>query len=71
MKKVFIGGSRRISRLDDDVTRRIDRMIERELSILIGDACGADKAVQTYLSEWQYLNVTVFCTGVQCRNNVA
>jgi hypothetical protein len=70
MKKVFIGGSRRISRLDTEVTRRIDQMIERELDILIGDANGADKAVQAYLSERQYPNVVVFCTGGQCRNNV-
>ncbi|MGH9853618.1 MAG: addiction module antidote protein, partial [Blastocatellia bacterium] len=66
-----IGGSRNISRLDADVTRRIDRMVERELSILVGDASGADKAVQTYLSERQYPNVVVFCTGGECRNNVA
>ncbi len=71
MKKVFIGGSRCINRLDAEVTRRIDRMVERELSILIGDANGADKAVQTYLSERQYPNVVVFFTGGQCRNNVA
>ncbi len=70
MKKVFIGGSRRISRLDAEVTRRIDQMIERGLDILIGDANGADKAVQTYLSEQQYQNVVVFCTGDHCRNNV-
>ncbi len=71
MKKVFIGGSRCINRLDAEVTRHIDRMVERELSILIGDANGADKAVQTYLSERQYPNVVVFFTGGQCRNNVA
>lgn len=70
MKKVFIGGSRRISRLDAEVTRRIDQMVERELDILIGDANGADKAVQTYLGERQYPNVVVFCTGGQCCNNV-
>jgi adenine-specific DNA-methyltransferase len=71
MKKVFIGGSRSISRLDAEVTRRIDRMVERELLILVGDASGADKAVQTYLSERQYPNVIVFFTGGECRNNVA
>ncbi len=71
MKKVFIGGSRSISRLDADVTRRIDRMVEQELLILVGDANGADKAVQAYLSDRQYPNVIVFFTGGQCRNNVA
>ncbi len=71
MKKVFIGGSRSISRLDAEVMRRIDRMVERKLSVLVGDANGADKAVQTYLGERQYPNVVVFFTGGQCRNNVA
>jgi hypothetical protein len=37
----------------------------------VGDANGADKAVQTYLSARQYRNVVVFCSGGQCRNNVA
>jgi hypothetical protein len=70
MKKVFISGSRRISRLNEDVRRRIEQMIENDLSILIGDANGADKAVQGYLSKRQYRNVTVFCTAGECRNNV-
>lgn len=70
MKKVFIGGSRRISRLNADVTRRIDQITERSLCVLVGDANGADKAVQAYLSERQYPNVRVFCTAGQCRNNV-
>ncbi len=60
MRKVFIGGSRRISRLDAEVIRRVDQMIERELDILIGDANGADKAVQTYLSERQYPGSVLF-----------
>ena len=71
MKKIFIGGSRSINRLEAEVTRRIDRMVERELYILVGDANGADKAVQTYLSKRRYPNVIVFFTGGQCRNNVA
>lgn len=49
----------------------IDQVIERGLESLIGDANGADKAAQTYLSERQYPSVTVFCIGGQCRNNVA
>jgi hypothetical protein len=71
MKKVFIGGSRRISKLSADVRRRIDRAIERQSCVLVGDANGADKAVQAYLNERAYPNVVVFCTGGQCRNNLA
>jgi len=70
MKKVFIAGSRRLSRLPGEVTQRLAEMIHRELTVLIGDANGADKAVQTYFAEQKYGNVTVYCTGGACRNNV-
>ena len=70
MKKVFIGGSRKIGRLNESLRKRIDRMIEKNLQILLGDANGADKAVQTYLDERRYRNVQVFCSAGDCRNNV-
>lgn len=69
MTKVFIGGSRRISRLDAEVQRRIDRMIEKRLPVIVGDANGADKAVQDYLRSKDYDLVEVFCSGGACRNN--
>ena len=68
--KVFVGGSRRLSRLNKKVTRTLDRLIERDLTIIIGDANGADKAVQSYLVNKQYRNVIVFCMQNQCRNNL-
>lgn len=70
MIKVFFGGSRAASRLNKDVKRRIDNVIEKNYSILIGDANGADKAVQKYLFEKGYKNVVVYCMKEQCRNNV-
>src|SRR5437870_10208997 len=70
MTKVFIGGSRRVTRLNADVQRRIDKIIEQGFAILVGDANGADKAVQTYLRSRRYHKVDVFCTGGDCRNNV-
>jgi len=70
MTKVFIGGSRKISRLNDSLRRRIDQIIEKNLQILLGDANGADKAVQAYLEEREYRNVQVFCSAGDCRNNV-
>lgn len=68
--KVFIGGSRRLSKLNGDVKRRIDNIIDSGFAILVGDANGADKAVQRYLADRQYQNVTVFCVTGACRNNV-
>ena len=53
-----------------DVKRRIDNIIDSGFAILVGDANGADKAVQRYLADRQYQNVTVFCVTGDCRNNV-
>jgi adenine-specific DNA-methyltransferase len=70
MTKVFIGGSRRVSRLNADVKHRIDRIIEQGFPVLVGDASGADKAVQKYLHGCGYGEVEVFCSGGECRNNL-
>lgn len=70
MNKVFIGGSRRLSRLNADVRQRIDNILQKGYSVLIGDANGADKAVQQYLFDKNYRNVLVYCVGEKCRNNV-
>jgi len=69
MTKVFIGGSRRITRLNVDVKQRIDRIIEKLLPVVVGDANGADKAVQEHLRSRGYDLVEVFCAGDSCRNN--
>ena len=71
MTKIFIAGSRALPRLNPDVKRRIDSIIEKGFTILVGDANGADKAVQRYLAEKQFQNVIVHCMAGKCRNNVA
>jgi hypothetical protein len=70
MTKVFIAGSRALSRLNPEVKRRIDTMMDKGFTILVGDANGADKAVQRYLAEKQFRNVVVHCMVGNCRNNV-
>lgn len=67
--KIFIGGSRAVSKLDGVIRARLDDFIRRGDSILIGDANGADKAVQQYFAGRRYPNVEVFCME-QCRNNI-
>ncbi|MEO8657481.1 MAG: hypothetical protein ABI693_03385 [Bryobacteraceae bacterium] len=66
---IFIGGSIGISNLNAVIRDRLDDFRKRGNTILIGDANGADKAVQTYLARHDYRNVTVFCME-ECRNNV-
>ncbi|MFZ2447530.1 MAG: hypothetical protein WAW37_14335 [Syntrophobacteraceae bacterium] len=70
MTKVFLGGSRRISRLNVQLRMRLDRIIEKGLPVIVGDANGADKAFQQYLCDKSYRNVEVFCSGNICRNNL-
>jgi hypothetical protein len=69
MTTVFVAGSRAISKLNDQVRERLDNIIRQRLSVLVGDANGADKAVQAYLAKCGYRNVTVYSMQVS-RNNV-
>ena len=70
MTTVFIGGSRKVSRLNEVIRTRLDNIIRGHLAVAVGDANGADKAVQAYLAEQGYRQVTVYCAGAPCRNNV-
>jgi hypothetical protein len=67
---VFIGGSRHISHLSDPVRERLDNVVKNGCPVVLGDANGADKAVQRYLAESGYRSVTVFCSGPHYRNNL-
>jgi hypothetical protein len=68
--KVFIAGSRAVSRLNDALRQRLERIITEGHEVLVGDANGADRIVQQYLADRHYKDVTVFCAGDRCRNNV-
>lgn len=70
MTTVFLSGSRRISRLNNLVRSRIQNILDQGFHIVVGDANGADKALQSYLAAQDYRNVVVFCAGQECRNNV-
>ena len=67
---VFVAGSRKISRLPAAVKHRIDTIMDKGFQVLVGDANGADKAVQQYLADKNYRNVVVHCMENGCRNNV-
>jgi hypothetical protein len=67
---VFIGGSRRVSRMNVELAHRLDNIIHKKLKVIIGDANGFDRVAQAYLAENKYGNVRVYCTAGICRNNV-
>ena len=70
MTRVFIGGSRQVTRLDDAVRRRLSRIVEKRLPVLIGDANGADKVVQGYLRDCAFDRVEVYAADASPRNNL-
>lgn len=70
MTKVFVGGSRRVARLNKQVKERLDSIIDKRFLVLVGDANGADRAVQQHLCDRGYRNVEVFCVDGACRNNL-
>lgn len=68
--KVFIAGSMNIKNLDAKVKERIDKIVEQDLEVIVGDADGADASVQWHLFNLGRGKATVFCAGSTPRNNV-
>jgi len=69
MTTVYIGGSRTVSRLNPPLRQRLEHMVKCGARFLIGDANGADKAVQQFLASLEYRNVEVYCAQ-ECLNNL-
>lgn len=67
---VFLSGSRRITRLNGHVRERLQRVVDDGACVVVGDANGADKAIQRFLADLKYAQVTVYWAGSDCRNNV-
>jgi probable addiction module antidote protein len=70
MNTVFVGGSRQVSRLSAQVQERLKNITISGSHVIVGDANGADKAVQKFLLNQSYDKVTVYCSGDSCRNNL-
>jgi len=70
MDKVFIAGARIIRKLDKEIEGKLSSIMKNNISILVGDANGVDKLVQSFLAKNNYENVTVYTSGELVRNNV-
>jgi probable addiction module antidote protein len=70
LNTIFIGGSRHVSRLPPEVKKRLDNVVASGHRVIVGDANGADKAVQKHFLDKHYDKVTVFCSGSAPRNNL-
>ncbi|HEX8451362.1 MAG TPA: hypothetical protein VF647_04640 [Longimicrobium sp.] len=69
MTRVFLGGSRKVSRLNESIRARLGEIVRRKLPVVVGDANGADRAMQRQLAEWGYRDVVVYFVGSAPRNN--
>ena len=67
---VFLSGSRSIARLSPAVRERLDNIMQGGMDVILGDANGADKALQRALADAAYEPVTIFAAGDKCRNNL-
>lgn len=70
MKKIFIGGSRSITKLNTGIVERLQNIISEDYKVLCGDASGADKAVQRFFCEAGYRKLTIYYSGDDCRMNL-
>jgi hypothetical protein len=70
MSKVFFGGSRKLGRINLAIRTRLHNLISNRHTVLIGDANGVDKAVQSFFAGEDYQDVLVYCMDGDCRNNV-
>lgn len=70
MTTIFVGGSRHVASLPAVIATKLDSVIAKGYRIIVGDANGADKAVQRHLKAAAYDKVWVFCSGDNARNNL-
>lgn len=57
---VMISGSRCIQELPTPAITSLNKIIELEFKVIIGDASGVDNLIQQYLKSKNYQNVTVY-----------
>ena len=67
---IFISGSISIGRLPKAAVEKIDSIIEKNYTVLVGDAKGVDLHTQKYLLMKNYHHVIVYFAGDRIRNNI-
>lgn len=70
MPTVFAAGSLNIKHLHPLFLERLRNVVASNMDVVVGDADGADKAIQESLHELGAISVTVYCSGPRPRNNV-
>ena len=67
---VFVSGSLSVTELSDFAKVHVRSIVTNRMNVLIGDAYGADKAIQQELyKKYDYPFVTVYASNGKVRNN--
>lgn len=67
---VFIAGPRAISKLNKRIEERLHNIYSMQMTVIVGDANGIDKAVQEYFFRMGYQNVFVYASQGKARCNI-
>lgn len=67
---MFIAGPRAISKLDGKVEDKLHNIFQNNLTVVVGDANGVDKAIQQYFYDLKYQNVFVYASLGKARFNI-
>jgi accessory colonization factor AcfC len=69
-EKVFISGSMSIKRLNENVIKRLENIVNQKMQVVIGDASGIDSSIQSFFWDRKFSPVEVYCSGFRPRNNI-
>lgn len=68
-KKVFISGSISLKNIPEKTKQSLQKIIQANLDVLVGDADGIDSLIQKYYDDSNYHNITVYSIFDLPRNN--
>lgn len=68
--KVFISGSISIKKLPQSALEKVESIIQKNMTVIVGDAKGVDSIIQKLLIKKHYDNVIVYYAGDKIRNNI-
>ena len=66
--KIFVSGSKTISTFDSEIIKVLNRMVENNHEILVGDCEGVDTSIQNFMKNKAHKNTTIYFVGNEPRN---
>lgn len=68
--KIFVAGPRVVKKLDTNIEKKLMNIIEKNYTLLVGDATGVDKLIQEFMHRENYNNLIIYASQGKARNNI-